>query len=278
MGLHFDNATYSSKNASPAAQGMIELDFTDAVSDCASALIKVMTTGCFVIEDMMIEICLPHETIGTSESPFSTLSEYLAAVLNQHWGIGGFTDWEPVGASTPTKGRVKWQSTTEGLYPSFSIIPQGYKSFTDNLIKGTAVNDNVTKLECGKYHCGYPVGTMGCSDSVYNYTETTAETLRFVGVVQADLCGGCACDCSPTCKCPPVRVLTSGTTPLKFDPNVQIDPKATLLTWDVEAQVYGLLTEAEYEAADPTKIALLRRNAQLVQCCATQKNLKAIKF
>jgi hypothetical protein len=277
MGLHFNNATYSSKIATPPATGSIELDWTNAVDDCAPALLKVKTSGCYCIEDVYIEICLPAIDIGTADSPYADMGAYLVAVLSQHWSVSSFMSFEAVGAATAKKAKINWQSTTEGLYPHVEYVPQGYKNASDNGIVGATTQTDAQKVMCAKFSCGEPVGVNECETTVQSYTDTNADTLRFVGFVQADLCGGCACDCSPTCTCPPVRVFTSGETPLEFDPKVAIAPDAHILVWDYDKRVYGLLNDAEAEAALPPTV-ILHRNAAITKCCTTRPNQKVVRI
>jgi hypothetical protein len=274
VGLHFENSTYSSKLASQPATGTIEIDFSKAVNCAAHALLHVETTGCFCMQPLDIEICPPNEGISAGKT-YPDMGAFLLNFFQSHWAISGFMKFSVVGSPTEDKAKIKWESTVEGLIPHFEFIPSGYREQAFNGITGSVTHTDATSIKCGKFHCGDPVGVNQCSKTVENYTETNKDDLMFAGIVQKGLCGGSPCDCSPDCQCPPVRVLTDGATPLKFDPTVAITPTAHILVWDTMTRVYGLLTEAEVEAMPDTSV-VLSRNATFKHCCKTQPTMKVI--
>lgn len=275
MGLHFENASYSSKLVVPPATGMIEMDFSNAVDDCASGHLHVETSGCFCIHPTDIEICLPCD-LGQEGAAFKDAGEFAVAMLMSNPVLASFIEAEVVGSADNKSFKIKWYSRIDGLYPHFEFIPSGYQDHDFNGVEGTATETDYSKQRCGSYKCGMPVGADGCSETMQNYTETTKDSLTFKGVVQKNLCGGCE-NCGPDCKCPPVRVLTQGDTPLKFDPRTAISPGAKNLVFDTMKMVYGLLTDEE-KAAMPDTMVFLTNTATLLHCCKTQPQYKAIRF
>jgi hypothetical protein len=264
------NARYISMkmgDALPFASGTMSFDIDDLCpgggfllqfdnGDCS--------TGCNT--QYSISVVFPSPMIGTDESPYCTVTEFIYDQLVQHPMLSSFISFDICKDDSTKSGQINWVSQShsiEGFFSAWIDENIGTASF--------AVTDKDDHKGCGGdvWFAGEPVGrSLDCADGdrTKHFTADGNCCLEFAGFAANSARGG-------SCSC--LRVLATGTTALPWDNDFPLEcltPSATLI-YCPESRKYSMMNSRDNA---PSGWVEVTTSVKYAGCCKSNPNLRKV--
>lgn len=236
-------------------KGCLYFDITNACPG-KSLEIAFRTSDC--MSDYSVTVVFPKPVIGSHDSPYKSVIEYIYDQLVNHPLISSSLYFSIDEDYTVTSGSIYFQGNSALVHGEFSVC-------VDECTGTATITSNAKSLhDCGcdnAWLAGAPVGRdLNCdrSDAATHFEDGANCCTVFVGFAANSARGG-------SCNC--LRVLTAGTTSLPWSsalPMECLNPEAMLI-YKPSEHVYSMINSRE---VPPTGWVAVTTHATYAGCCS----------